>query len=349
MRLFACQNCGATLFFENTACGRCGLPLGYLPDLATMSALRPAGQGWAAMAEPERTYRWCANALHGACNWLVAERSGQTFCAACRHNRIIPDLSIPLGLERWRKLELAKHRLIYSLIRLGIELPDRIDDPARGLVFDFLDDRPEQPVMTGHDNGLITIAAREADDAIREERRNAMQETYRTLLGHFRHEVGHWIWGRLVRDGGRLDECRSLFGDDRADYRAALVRHYREGAPGDWQAGFITAYATSHPWEDFAETWAHYLHIVDTLETADAFGLGLQPGGSIPSLETGGLDPYTADRIEPIIEAWLPLVLAVNSLNRSMGLADLYPFVISEPVIGKLAFMHRIARARDAA
>ena len=341
MRLFACQNCGATVFFENTRCDHCSRPLGYLPDLADLSALAEDGDAFCALVEPERRYRLCANASEGACNWLVEAGSGQGFCAACRHNRTIPNLADPVERERWLKLEHAKHRLFYSLIRLRIALPNRIDDPNEGLVFDFLEEMPGQRVMTGHDNGVITIAVKEADDAVREELRHEMHETYRTLLGHFRHEVGHWIWDRLVRDGGRLDESRALFGDDREDYGAALNRHYRRGPPPSWQAHFITAYASTHPWEDFAETWAHYLHIMDTLETASAFGLALRPGGTMPSLETR-LDPFIEPRIEPIVEAWLPLVYAANSLNRSMGLSDLYPFVISPPVIEKLGFMHRL-------
>ena len=342
MKLFSCQDCGNTVFFENTRCGRCGATLGFLPDGAEMSALAPDGEAWRAAAAPDRRYRQCVNVRHAACNWLV-EDGGAPFCAACRHNRTIPDIADPLALERWRKLETAKHRLFYALIRLGIPLPNRVDDPAGGLVFDFLDDLPGKRVMTGHDNGVITIAANEADDAVREERRHEMHETYRTLLGHFRHEVGHWIWDRLVRDGGRLDACRALFGNDTADYAAALRRHYAEGAPAGWQDGYITAYATTHPWEDFAETWAHYLHIVDTLDTACAFGLVTRPAADLPALRNG-IDPYEEPDIRPVIEAWLPLVFAVNSLNRSMGLADLYPFVIGDRVVEKLAFMHRLVR-----
>ena len=261
MRLFVCQNCGATLFFENTTCGNCGRALGYLPDLAELSALAEDDGAFRALAEPQRRYDRCANAAEGACNWLVETGSGHAFCAACRHNRTIPNLSDPTERERWLKLENAKHRLFYALIRLGIELPNRVDDPNAGLVFDFLAELPGQRVMTGHDNGVVTIAVKEADDAVREELRHEMHETYRTLLGHFRHEVGHWIWDRIIRNGDRLEECRALFGDDREDYAGALNRHYRNGPPSAWQERFITAYASTHPWEDFAETWAHYLHV----------------------------------------------------------------------------------------
>ena len=335
------------LLFENRLCLTCGHALGYLPDLAALSALRPEGDAWTALAEPERLYRHCANARHDVCNWLVEAGAAEEFCAACRHNRVIPPIGAVASMERWRKLEDAKHRLFYSLIRLRIPLPNRLEDPANGLVFDFLEEVPGQRVVTGHDNGVITISANEADDGAREALRHQMHESYRTLLGHFRHEVGHWIWDRLVRDGGRLDECRALFGDDRTDYAAALRRHYGEGPPPDWPQRTISAYASTHPWEDFAETWAHYLHIMDTLETGSAFGVSVHPPAA-PSCDVStdaALDPYDTDDFDRLLDAWLPLVFAVNNLNRSMGLADLYPFVISDAVRRKLAFVHRIARA----
>ena len=346
MKLFTCQACQSMLFFENRRCESCGHELGYLPDLAELSALEPDGDAFTALAEPTRRYRLCANAAHDVCNWLVEAEAPNPYCAACCHNRTIPKIGAAESLERWRKLELAKHRLFYSLIRLGIPLPDRAQDPVEGLVFDFLEEMPGQKVMTGHDNGIITIAAKEADDGVREELRHRMHESYRTLLGHFRHEVGHWIWDRLVRDGGRLEECRALFGDDTLDYQAALNRHYQEGPPADWGCHHISAYATTHPWEDFAETWAHYLHIMDTLETGSAFGISVRPVAA-PSGDLSTdvrLDPYLTDDFGVLLEGWLPLVFAVNSLNRSMGLSDLYPFVISDDVRRKLAFMHGMAR-----
>ena len=285
------------LFFENRVCGACGHRLGYLPGSSELSALETEGELFRALAADGGLHRFCTNARYDVCNWLVDAGSNEALCAACRHNRTIPDLSVAGTQERWTKLELAKHRLFYSLIRLGLRLPNRSDDPREGLVFDFLDESPGGPkVMTGHDSGVITIAAKEADDAVREELRHRMHETYRTLLGHFRHEVGHWIWDVLVRDGGRLEECRALFGDERGDYVEALKRHYREGARPDWQAHTITAYASSHPWEDFAETWAHYLHIIDTLDTGSAFGMTIRPGadrvGDLSAAVT--IDPYRA-------------------------------------------------------
>jgi hypothetical protein len=348
MRLFKCQNCGQVLYFENTRCESCGLPLGYLPRVMTMSALKPDGDFFRAMASRDRKLRPCDNARYEACNWMVGADSKTTLCAACRHNHTIPDLDIPLNLQRWQRLELAKHHLFYSLMRLKLPLVNRIEDPEHGLAFDFLAESPDPKgpkVMTGHDNGLITIALIEADDAERERRRTQMHEPYRSLLGHFRHEVGHYFWDVLIRDGGRLEECRAVFGDDTLDYNAALKAHYENGAPADWQERYVSQYASTHAWEDWAETWAHYLHIVDTLEMASAFGIRVKPRlVRDETLTTDiNLDPYKPETsMEEIIDAWLPLTFAMNSLNRAMGSPDLYPFVLSPAVVVKLGFVHDV-------
>ena len=204
-------------------------------------------------------------------------------------------------------------------------------------------------MLTGHADGLITLNIAEADDAEREARRAALNEPYRTLLGHFRHEVGHHYWNLLVRDGGLLDEFRSMFGDERADYGESLQRHYADGAPADWQERHVTAYASAHPWEDFAETWSHYLHIVDTLETAGAFGMRVRPrlGGDEQAMSAAvDFDPYVNGPFDRIVDAWLPLTYAVNSLNRSMGQPDLYPFVLGPAAIRKLGFIHALVHGR---
>ena len=271
MRLFECQACGQALYFENVLCESCGRKLGYLPNLATLSALEPEGDRWRALADGGAQYRHCANVAHESCNWLIADDSDEHFCLACRHNRTIPNLSEVRNLQLWRKVELAKHRLFYSLLRFRLPLVTKSKDPS-GLAFDFLV-AEGQPVMTGHLDGTITINITEADDAHREKQRGEMGEPYRTLLGHFRHEIAHYYWDRIVRDHMAIERFRDIFGDEREDYDAALQRHYAQGAPADWSQKFVTSYASSHPWEDFAETWAHYFHIVDTLETASAFGV----------------------------------------------------------------------------
>jgi hypothetical protein len=346
MKLFECQNCGQPLFFENTVCESCGLALGFLPGLETISALKPAKQGWRALANPRVRYRSCANAQHGVCNWLISTSLSDQFCAACRHNRTIPDLSQNANLTHWRLVEAAKHRLFYTLIKLQLPLKTKAESPE-GLTFDFLADGPDSAgpsaVLTGHADGIITINLAEADDAERERRRHHMGEPYRTLLGHFRHEIAHYYWDRLVAGSPNLTDFRELFGDERDDYGAALQRYYASGPPSDWTDRFITAYASAHPWEDFAETWAHYFHMIDTLETASAFGLVVDPKLKKGLATRINFDPYGA-HLHRVIEAWLPLTYAVNSINRSMGQPDLYPFVLSSPVIGKLDFIHGCIR-----
>jgi hypothetical protein len=216
-------------------------------------------------------------------------------------------------------------------------------------VFNFLADPVEvteetPAILTGHANGVITVNLAEADDAEREKRRLAMHEPYRTLLGHFRHEVGHYYWDRLIRDSGWLEPFRDLFGDDREDYGEALNRHYEQGPAADWPQRFVSAYASVHAWEDWAETWAHYLHITDTLETATACGMALRPNApnarqvrprfSLEDAESASFDDMISD--------WFTMTYVLNSLNRGLGLKDLYPFVLSAPAVEKLRFVHRV-------
>jgi len=351
MKLFQCQNCGQPLHFENTRCERCGLSLGYLPAREAMSALKldesastPAQQVWRALADSD-LYRFCTNAAYDACNWVIPAAVPDTYCAACRHNRVIPDLSLPENLDRWRALEVAKRRLFYTLIQLRLPVETQSENAA-GLAFQFLADvaPAEPPVMTGHANGVITINLAEADDAERERRRQRMGELYRTLLGHFRHEIGHYYWDRLIADTARLEEFRRIFGDERQDYAAALQNYYANGAPADWSERFISAYASSHPWEDFAETWAHYFHMIDTLETAHVVGLAVSPKLPQSPGAVFDFDPRDTE-ISRLIEAWLALTFAVNSLNRSMGLHDLYPFVLGASALAKLSFVHQLIAA----
>ena len=359
MKLFVCQSCGNVLYFENRACERCGHRVAFLPEKETMSAIEPDGQGdggtWATLADKGKGRMLCRNAEYDACNWLTDASDTTGFCRACRHNGIVPDLSDPAQLAGWRELEVAKHRLFYSLIRWKLPLQTRQENPEHGLIFNFLADDPNSGhrVMTGHDNGLITIALTETDEIERERRRLEMGEPYRTLLGHFRHEVGHYFWDVLVRDGGKLEECRAVFGDDSTDYGQALQRHYAEGAPPDWQQNFVSAYATMHPWEDFAETWAHYLHIVDTLEMAAEFGMEVRPKVDRDGELTARIrfNPYEARDVEALVNAWLPFTFAMNSVNRAMGARDLYPFILSPAVVAKLGFIHSLVRdgAKDQA
>jgi hypothetical protein len=334
---------------------RCGHALGFLPDAADMSALQPAGgDQWRALAAPpERNrYRLCANyARENVCNWMVPAEDPHAFCRACRLNAIIPDLSVPGNRAHWSRLETAKRRLVYGLLQLGLPVVDRTEDPRRGLAFRFLADaqpsfRESGKVMTGHADGVITINLMEADSALREQLRLDMDEVYRTILGHFRHESGHYYWERLIRRERHHEPFRALFGDERADYDQALATHYSAGPPADWAQRYVTPYASMHPWEDWAETWAHYLHICDTLETAGAFDVRVRA----PGLEDAnahvaiGRDMFRASAFDALMEQWYPLTFAVNSINRSMGQPDLYPFVLSPSALDKLRFVHEVVR-----
>ena len=309
----------------------------------TMTALEPTGERWKSSVDPIHDYIYCANLTFDGCNWLIPADDGQTYCAACRHNRTIPDLSDQRNLVLWRRIEIAKRRLFYSLLRLRLPLRNKTDDPT-GLAFDFLAPT-KNPVMTGHLEGVITINLAEADDSEREKQRGIFDEPYRTLLGHFRHEIGHYYWELLVKNSDALEKYRLLFGDEEADYTKALDAYYKNGAPSDWSEFYISPYATSHPWEDWAETWAHYLHMMDTLETAFSFGIRIQPDmvQDTKAIQASiQQDPYDMTDFGQIIKWWLPLTFAVNSLNRSMGHSDFYPFVITEPVVKKLQFIHEL-------
>lgn len=354
MKLFTCASCGNLLYFENVACTQCGATLGFLPDTLRLAALEPAGDGlWKAVGD-ERNYRMCTNySEHAVCNWMVDADSESSFCAACDLNQTIPDLSVDGHRELWQTLETEKRRLVYSLLQLGLPLVPKRDDPT-GLAFDFLADAPATfsergRVLTGHDRGLITLNIAEADSAERERMRDQMDEAYRTILGHFRHESGHYYWDRLIRDSEWLQPCRKLFGDDSQDYAQALDEHYRNGPPADWREHFVSAYASTHPWEDWAESWAHYLHIVDTLETAYAYGLRIRPrAGDDDSLSVQhDFNVYREEDFDILVEHWLPLTFALNSLNRSMGHEHAYPFVLAPAAIEKLRFVHRVVRDVD--
>ncbi|MCB1878353.1 MAG: putative zinc-binding peptidase, partial [Chromatiales bacterium] len=328
MRTFHCDHCRNPVFFENTRCTNCGHELGVLPDYLRVTALQAVGNGlWRSLmpAAQDKRYRRCENGVqHEVCNWMVVAEEGEAFCVSCRLNAVIPNLSRPGFLDHWFRLERSKRRLLYSLIKLGLPLQSRQHNPDRGLAFSFLsaqDAAPGEPILTGHANGHITLNIDEADPARRERNRLDLNEKYRTLLGHFRHEIGHYYWDLLIRDSEFIDGFRALFGDERQDYGGALNQYYANGAPAHWQDRYISRYASAHPWEDWAESWAHYLHIVDTLETAGHFGLRVErkrADGRVDRADPS-FDAYRINSFERIIDHWLPLTYALNSLNRSMG------------------------------
>lgn len=347
MKLFECTYCGQLLQFENTRCVKCDHKLGFIAETLQLAPLIEDGLFQLYNDTSGINYRYCENHAYDVCNWLVEDSLETRYCKACSLNQTIPDLNKQEYHLRWSVIEVAKHRLIYTLLRMKLPLESKNSDPDTGLSFDFMADEKngEQKILTGHDNGLITLNIREADDIEREMARRAMAEAYRTVLGHFRHEVGHYYWDRLIDKTANLEPYRKLFGDEQHDYGEALKIHYKEGAPADWNERFISTYASTHSWEDWAETWAHYLHILDTLETAYTFGLSINP---YTVRNTAGVsaeikaDPYRLENFDDIIGLWLPLVFAMNSINRSMGMPDLYPFVIPPKVIEKLKFIHQV-------
>ncbi len=329
MRRFECV-CGQPLYFENSACLACGRQVAFSPPALAMMALEPA-------TVPDRA-RLCSNRwLAEPCNWLLPERGGPgtrgDLCLSCRMTVMVPPLEQGDNLARWGRLERAKRRLVYDLLRLGLP----IDGPPV-LEFAFLEDQRTNPavteawVLTGYRAGRITIHSAEADDVFRETQRALLRQPWRSLLGHFRHEAGHYYFERLVApDPARLQAFRRLFGDERRDYADALAGFYAGAAAEDWRDGFLTAYGQVHPLEDWAEGFEHLLHADDVMETAQQLGL-------LPRVDRAA-DPASFFR------AWRGLAVALNELNRSLGLSDAYPFVLTSAVEEKLAFIGSVLRS----
>jgi hypothetical protein len=326
MKNFQCR-CGQRIFFDNTTCTGCGADLGFDSTSLELVPLSIHSTG-CRVDDAGGQWRHCQNREeYELCNWLVPADSPRNFCDACALNDVIPNLETRFNLVLWSRLEAAKRRLLYSLIGLGLPLagPDGQPEPR----FRFLEDQRRNPdvfeqfVSTGHVRGTITINLAEADDVARHEVRERMLERYRTLLGHFRHEAGHYYYDLLVPEGPDRDEFRKLFGNERLPYETALEKYYRDGPPAGWPSRFVSAYAASHPHEDWAETFAHYLHIRDALETADSSGLMTAAGDS------------------DWIVRWMTLAVTLNELNRSLGTDDPYPFVLADPAAERLRFIDR--------
>jgi hypothetical protein len=346
MKLYTCSNCNNTLYFENNICLNCQHTVGFDPGILSLVTLVPAnGNEFSNVSNNQQSYRFCRNAEYGTCNWLLPSNDPSAFCRACSLNRVIPALTTEENLRRWRSIEVAKHRLVYSLLRLQLPVSVKKENEEEGIAFDFMADvSPDERVITGHNNGTITLNIEEADEAERVKHKMDLGEKYRTLLGHFRHEIGHYYWEVLIKNGP-LKKFRQLFGNEQIDYAEALKTYYESGAPSNWSENFISPYASAHPWEDWAETWAHYLHMMDTLETAYSFGIRINPPklGNKEGISANiNKDPYDISEFGRVSKLWLPLSLSLNSLNRSMGHPDFYPFVISPVVMEKLKFVHKL-------
>lgn len=335
MKIFICPNCGSPIFFENSKCLNCHTNLGFSIGYLNFVQI------------DDINFRFCANHQLEVCNWVVLPNSILQYCEACALNNIVPDPGDKNNFEKWHELELAKHRLVYQLLILRLPLVPKSRDKIQGLSFDFLASKNSQNRKTGHSNGLVTILLEEGDSVYREQLRRELSEPYRTLLGHFRHEVGHYFWMLLANDHDR-NGFLSVFGDENADYTGALKSYYQTGAPGNWHLNFISKYASAHPWEDWAETWAHYMHIMDTLETAFYLGLSLNSPNGRSFMDLGKVsNPYQIEDFRTIFEESIALTCAGNSLNRSMGLPDIYPFVISNRIFSKLEFIHKFVKSHQ--
>ncbi len=349
MRSFACNHCGQLLFFENSHCLRCGAALGFEPALLELKGIEAVARNRYRLRDGGRAlYKPCARTHLAACNWLLDADDPEELCPACRLTPKVPTLRSDPQLRAFAQAEANKRRLMYQLYDLGLPVITRDEDPLYGLEFVLAFRSTEQPVMTGHLDGVITLDLSECDDVHRERLRHEFGEPYRTLLGHFRHEIGHYYWNLLVEGRPIHDEFRALFGDDGIDYADALRRNYERPQPY-WQQQYVSAYAASHPWEDWAETFAHYLHIRDTLQTAANFGLRVTPAARTIPPAGGKLSARPSEDIvqqdfDAVVAEWLPLTYAFNAANRSMGKEDLYPFVLAPAVIEKLSFVHELVR-----
>lgn len=338
--MLRCPRCRGITVLETLDCPGCGLAVGFHPPTLSMQEATTAG-----VVVDDRTWLPCSN-RDWRCNWLVAEDVGAGRCFSCRLNRRRPDAWDTVALEKLADASQVMRRLIVQLAELGLPV-DAHYEREGGLAFDLLSsDSGQGRVTIGHANGVITIDLIETLDDYREALRIRLREAYRTMLGHFRHEVGHYYQWILVEQTGWIDECRELFGDERASYSDAIDRHYREGAPEGWEASYISEYATMHPWEDFAESFAHYLHITDALTTAAAGGLVLHADrvGGVVAADIEPRRSYQGVPTSEMLDDWQWLSLLLNRVNHAMGRGDLYPFVLTEPVRTKLDFVHRVVQ-----
>jgi hypothetical protein len=338
---FPCSVCRQLLFFENSKCLRCGTEVGYLPEAAQVVALQAVGFRFERVDGLPGSYRHCSNRGVARCNWMISDDDRVDRCQSCRLTSVRPNDTELNSLEAFADAEAAKRRLLHQLMALGLPVVDRSDDVVRGVAFELLSARGRN-VITGHDSGVITLDLSESDDAHREFVRQQLGEPYRTVLGHLRHEIAHYYWPSLIEQNGHVTEFRRMFGDERESYDEALVRYYAQ-VDADWSGSHVSKYATMHPWEDWAETFAHYLHIHAGLATAESIGLAVGE----PAQSAGRQAWTTRDHITigEMVQLWLGLTLALNAMSRSIGQPDLYPFVISPGVVEKLDFVHRCIRA----
>lgn len=348
MQRFRCP-CGNTLFFDSTWCLACRRQVACDPAKRTFVVLE---RGAAAKE------RLCANGVrYAVCNWLAMPGQANDLCLSCQMDRVIPNLADRRNVILWGKVEAAKRRLIYELLSLGIPMVPGGSGLFDGLTFRIVSTRMDSGVTMGHLNGLITVNLEEADDTYRQIHRQNLGEESRTVLGHFRHESGHYVWQRwfdkLPWNHVHRLAFREVFGDERRDYSWALYRHYSVGNSQPPE-NHISAYASCHPWEDWAETWAHYLQMMDGVQTFHSLGLDLsqmtlpcdqfEPATvALPRLL--GANPRDDAGFLQNLSAWVQVAAVLNELSASAGQPMIYPFVIDGGVARKLRLIHYFVQA----
>lgn len=337
MNRFECE-CNSTVYFESRVCLSCNVKIAFDPETLSFRKLNQALETTVSCSDTQAETQQkvlCSNGKHyDVCNWLAAPDAVQGLCPGCQFNRYIPNLDSPKNVRRWGVLETAKKRLLLTLTQMGLPYATGWQAPEQGFLFDFLEDQRDNPdvstpmVYTGYADGIITINLLEASTTSRIAQQKAAKESYRTVLGHMRHESGHHFWTFVKKDSGLLEEFKQRFGLENEDYAIALKQFYECGPCDAWSERFISPYASAHPLEDWAECWAHYLHIYDGLETAAA--LGMAP-----------INPAELCFQEKIT-LWRSVSAGLNEMNRSLGLQDAYPFVINTTVAEKLGFVDRV-------
>jgi hypothetical protein len=345
VRVFICSTCQHELDFESMSCPNCDSSVGYVSDRRDVVVIVADGPARYSV-DGDSAAQWrCLNASWG-CNWMLPADGGDVWCLSCRLTRGRPDEADPAAVVAWSAAEAAKRRLVFQLGELGLPIEPRSPTTPRGLAFDLVH-VPGASAVTGHDRGIITLDLSEADERHRDELRRNLGESFRTLIGHLRHEVGHYYFAHLVGQHDRILEFRALFGDERIDYSSALDEHYRRARTGDDKADlsrFVTAYAAAHPLEDWAETFAHYLHTLDGLQTADSHGLAArsrEDGGRVKSASSSPVS------FSSILERWLPVAEMINAIADGLGSSRPYPFTLSPVVVTKLEFVHACVTAHS--
>jgi hypothetical protein len=347
VRVFICSTCEHELDFESMSCSNCDSPVGYVSDRRDVVVL-VANEPTRYTVTGDAAVHWrCLNASWG-CNWMLPADEGDVWCLSCRLTRGRPDEADPVAVSAWSAAEAAKRRLVFQLGELGLPIEPRSSTTPQGLAFDLVH-IPGASGVTGHDRGIITLDLNEADERHRDELRRNLGESFRTLIGHLRHEVGHYYFTHLVRQDDEIAEFRALFGDERIDYSAALDEHYRRartGTDASDHSGFVTGYAAAHPLEDWAETFAHYLHTLDGLQTADSHGLSAtrrEAGRPVNRRRRAGDEQSYSS----ILERWLPVAEMINAIADGLGSSRPYPFTLSPVVVTKLEFVHACVTAHS--